>query len=205
MNTIPSISQSKFWKTALLYGAVHFLVMTYGAFVIEQTDCQFVVPAFFMALPVMLSILTLRRFGAGTIVFLPYAILGFFPVYYMDYITLHTMLNVWGAVAWSLGGVFTGLAADLAYRFLPRSLSKQWRAILVGVVVGLGIYLTPLVTMTFFYIPHPPESHYYMFTTEIAYSLSWLLINGGFAGYTAHLITNRFDRKDSRNEIRETL
>ena len=69
MNTTPIISQSKFWKIALLYGAVHFLVMTYSAFVIEQTDCQFTVPAFFMALPVMLSILTLRRFGAGIIAF----------------------------------------------------------------------------------------------------------------------------------------
>jgi hypothetical protein len=189
--SIPSVPRPKFWKTALLYGDIHFLVMTYGAFVIEQTDCQFVVPAFFMALPVMLSILSLRRFGAGTIVFLPYAILGFFAVYYMDYITLHTMLSVWGALAWSLGGLLTGLAADLAFRFLPRSISERWHAILVGVIVGLGIYLTPLIAMTFFYIPQPPESHYYMFTTRIMYSLSWLLINGGFAGYTAYLIPKR--------------
>jgi len=55
--------------------------------------------------------------------------------------------------------------------------------------------LTPLIAMTFFYIPQPPESHYYMFTTRIAYSLSWLLINGGFAGFTAFLITNRFERQ----------
>lgn len=204
MNTTPNLSQSKFWKTALLYGAVYFLVMTYGAFVIEQTDCQFVVPGFFMTLPVMLSILTLRRFGAGTIVFLPYAILGFYPVYYMDYIVNKTMLNVWGAVAWCLGGVFTGLAADLAFRFLPRSLSEQWRAVLIGMVVGLGIYLTPLIAMTYFYIPQPPESHYYMFTTEIAYSLSWLLFNGGFAGYTAFLITNRFQLRENK-EIGEII
>lgn len=119
MITTQATSHPKFWKTALLFGAVHFLVMTYGAFVIEQIDCQFVVPAYFMALPVMLSILTLRRFGAGTVVFLPYAIIGFFAVYYMDYVTLHTMRTVWGAVAWCLGGLLTGLAADLAYRFLP--------------------------------------------------------------------------------------
>lgn len=197
MITTQSISQSKFWKTALLFGTLHFLVMTYGAFVIEPVDCQFIVPAFFMALPVMLSILTLRRFGAGTIVFVPYAILGFFPVYYMDYITLKTMLSVWGAVAWCLGGLLTGAAADLTFRFLSRLISEKWRAVLVGFVVGLGIYLTPLIAMTFFYIPQPPESHYYMFTTRIAYSLSWLLINGGFAGYTAFLITNRLERKGS--------
>ena len=191
MNTTLSISRSKFWKTALLFGAVHFLVMTYGAFVIEQADCQFVVPAYFMALPALLSILTLRRFGAGTVVFLPYAILGFYPVYYMDHIVNKTMPTAWGAVAWCLGGLLTGLAADLAFRFLPGSFSEKWRAILIGVMIGLGIYLTPLITMTFFYISQPPESHYYMFTTQIAYSLSWLLVNGGFAGYTAYAIQKR--------------
>jgi len=165
--------------------------MTYGAFVIEQTDCQWVVPAYFMALPVMLSILTIRRIGAGVMVFLPYAIIGFFMVYYMDYITLHIMLSVWGAVAWCLGGLLTGLAADLAFRFLPGRTPEKWRAILVGVTVGLGTYLTPLVAMTFFYIPQAPDSHYHLFTNGIAYSLSWLLVNGGFAGYTAYAIHKR--------------
>ena len=191
MITTQATSHPKFWKTALLFGTVHFLVMTYGAFVIEQIDCQFVVPAYFMALPVMLSILALRRFGAGTVVFLPYAVIGFFAVYYMDYVTLHTMRTVWGAVAWCLGGLLTGLAADLAYRFLPHRILERWRAVLVGLVVGLGIYLTPLVAMTFFYIPQPPESHYYLFTTRVAYSLSWLVVNGGFAGYTAYAIHKR--------------
>ncbi len=180
-----------FWRTALLFGVVHFLVMTYGAFVIEPVDCQWVVPAYWMALPVMLSILTLQHFGAGTVVFLPYAVIGFFMVYYMDYITNHTMLSVWGAVAWCLGGLLTGLAADLAFRFLAHRIPEKWRAILVGAVVGLGIYLTPLVAMTFFYVPQPPESHYHLFTTEIVYSLSWLVVNGGFAGYTAYALHKR--------------
>ena len=191
MNASQPISRPKFWKTALLYGAIHFLVMSYGAFIIEQTDCQWVVPAYFMALPVMLSILALRRIGAGVVVFLPYAIVGFFIVYYMDYVTLHTMLSVWGAVAWCLGGLLTGLAADLAYRFLPPNIPEKWRAILTGAIIGLGNYLTPLVAMTFFYNPHPPESHYYLFTSGIVYSLSWLVVNSGFAGYTAYAIHER--------------
>ncbi len=191
MITTQAASPPQFWKTALLYGAIHFLVMTYGAFVIEQIDCQFVVPAYFMALPVMLSILTLRRFGAGTVVFLPYTIIGFFTVYYMDHLTLKNMLNVWGAVSWSLGGLLTGLAADFAFRFIPPRIPELWRAIFVGGIVGLGIYLTPLITMTFFYVPQPSDSHYYLFTTRIVYSLSWLLVNGGFAGYTAYAIRKR--------------
>jgi len=191
VKTTQSAPRPKFWKTALLYGAVHFLVMTYGAFIIEQGDCQWVVPAYLMALPVMLSILALRRIGAGVVVFLPYAIIGFFMVYYMDYITLHTMLSVGGAVAWCMGGLFTGLAADLAFRFLPRRVPEKWRAILTGAIVGLGNYLTPLVAMRFFYIPHPPESHYYLFTSGIVYSLSWLIVNSGFAGFTAYAIHER--------------
>ena len=190
-STLSTSSPWVFWKTALLFGAVHFLVMTYGAFVIEPADCQWVIPAYFMALPVMLSILTLRRIGAGVMVFLPYAIIGFFMVYYMDYITLHTMLSVWGAVAWCLGGLLTGLAADLAFRFLPPRLPEKWRAILVGATIGLGIYLTPLVAMTFFYIPQSPESHYTLFTRGVAYSISWLVVNGGFAGYTAYALHKR--------------
>ena len=51
--TLSAPFRPKFWKPALLFGAVHFLVMTYGAFIIEQRDCQWVVPAYFMALPVM--------------------------------------------------------------------------------------------------------------------------------------------------------
>ncbi len=191
MNATKSVSLPKFWKTALLFGAIHFLVMSYGAFVIEPGGCQWIIPAYFMALPVMLSILTLRRFGAGTAVFLPYAVIGFFTVYYMDYVTLHTMLSVWGAVAWSAGGLLTGLLADLCYRFFPKTISEKWRAILVGTVIGFGIYLTPLIAMTFFYVPQPPESHYYQFTTGIVYSLSWLVVNGGFAGYTAHAMTGQ--------------
>ena len=196
MNTTQSVSSHrKFWKTALLFGAAHFLVMSYGAFVIElfKGGCQWIIPAYFMALPVMLSILTLRRFGAGTAVFLPYAIIGFFAVYYTDYATYHTMFTPWGAVAWSAGGLLTGLLADLTYRFLPRGVSEKWRAILVGMVIGVGIYLTPLITMTFFYVPQPLESHYSMFTSGILYSLSWLVVNGGFAGYTAYAMTKGVD------------
>jgi hypothetical protein len=189
------LSRPGFWKTVVLFGGIHFAVMSYGAFVIEflKGGCQWIIPAYFMALPVMLSILTLRRFWAGTLVFVPYALIGFFMVYALDYTTYHTMTSIWGAVAWSLGGLFTGLAGDLAFRFLPHSLPEVWRAVLVGAIIGLGTYLTPLITMTFFYIPQPPESHYHQFTTGIVYSLSWLVVNGGFAGYTTHLmIQGRF-------------
>jgi hypothetical protein len=154
-------SRRSFWQTVLLYGTLHFLVMSYGAFVIEfnMGGCQWIIPAFFMTLPVVLAILSLRRIGAGTAVFLPYALIGFF--------------------------------ADLTYHFLPPTISEKWRAVGVGMTIGVGTYLTPLIVMSFFYAPHPPESHYYQFTDGIAYSLSWLVVNGGLSGYIAYMLTER--------------
>ncbi len=45
--------------------------------------------------------------------------------------------------------------------------------------------------MSFFYIPQPPESHYRFLTTGIWFSLPWLIVNGGFAGYTAYAMTKK--------------
>jgi hypothetical protein len=186
-------SRRSFWQTVLLYGTLHFLVMSYGAFVIEfnMGGCQWIIPAFFMTLPVVLAILSLRRIGAGTAVFLPYALIGFFAVYYQDYVNSHIMLSIWGAVAWAIAGPLVGLAADLTYHFLPPTISEKWRAVGVGMTIGVGTYLTPLIVMSFFYAPHPPESHYYQFTDGIAYSLSWLVVNGGLSGYIAYMLTER--------------
>jgi hypothetical protein len=46
---------------------------------------MFVMPGYFMFLPVVLAILALRRICAGTLLFLPYALLGFPPVDSFDW------------------------------------------------------------------------------------------------------------------------
>jgi len=51
------------WQVVLFFGLLHFLVMSFGNFVMEpRWGCVFVIPAYFMALPVVLPILILRRF-----------------------------------------------------------------------------------------------------------------------------------------------
>jgi hypothetical protein len=78
--TIPSIAARplfprwRAWQVILLFGLFHFVVMSFGNFVMEpRWGCVFVIPAYFMALVVVLPILILRRFGVGTAVFLPFS------------------------------------------------------------------------------------------------------------------------------------
>ena len=61
----------------------------------------------------------------------------------------------------------------------------------IGAVIGAALFIATWAALTFFYIPQPPESHYRFFTTGIWFSLPWLIVNGGFAGYTAYAMTKK--------------
>jgi len=187
---VNTITSPNFWKTVLKYGALHFLVMSISApwLDLPQFGCMFVTPAYFMILPVMLSVLTLQRIGAGVGVFLPYAVLGFFPVLYFEY---PKMYGLWAVVGWCLTGPLVGMIADLTFRFLPMRSSERWRAILVGAVIGAAIFATTYFAMATFYRNPDPESHFRYFTSGIYFSLPWLIINGGCAGYTAYALNKR--------------
>jgi hypothetical protein len=48
MTTTPPVSaRQQFWKTVLLFGAIHFLVMSLGIFVESGSGgCMFIIPAY---------------------------------------------------------------------------------------------------------------------------------------------------------------
>jgi hypothetical protein len=184
--------RARFWKTVLPLGAVHFLVMTFGLLVEAYSGgCMFIIPAYFMVLPVALSILLLRRVGAGAAVFLPYAVLGFPPTYYFEWHQSQALLGMWGVFAWCLIGPLVGLAGDLAYRFLPRSLHERWRAAATGAVLGTAIYLTTFLALATLYGQPDLNAHYRFFAEGALFSLPWLVVNGAFAGYTAYALAGR--------------
>jgi len=187
----PTLSRASFWKTVLPYGALHFIIMGISAPLIDlpQHGCMFITPAYFIVLVIVLPILILRRFWAGTTVFIPYATLGFFPAYYFEWMTNQSLKSVWGVVAWCLIGPLVGLLGDLTFKFLPRRVSEQQRAIITGAVIGAAIFLTTLVALTTLYKVASMDSHLRYFTQGWYFSLPWLVINGGFAGYTAHMLS----------------
>jgi hypothetical protein len=155
----------RFWKTVLLYGALHFLVMTFGLVVEAYSGgCMFIIPAYFMALVVVIPILILKRVGTGAAVFLPYALLGFPPTYYFEWYLSRNLWGVWGVFAWCLIGPLVGLAGDLAYRFLPRRLAVRWRAVAVGAVLGAAIYLTTFLALATLYRQPELGAHFRFFT-----------------------------------------
>jgi hypothetical protein len=176
-----------FWKTALLLSLLFFLIMSYGSFVVDTYSggCVYTIPTYFSVIPVALAILLLKRVGAGVVVFLPFSTIGLLPVYYWDYATNHALLEPWGVLSWGVMGLLTGLAGDLAFKYLPRSLPERWRAALTGAGIGFFIFLIPLVCFTFFYVPFPPGGHLDFFTVKWFFSLPWDVVCGGFAGYTA--------------------
>lgn len=184
---MPTSQTPPFWKTSLLLSLLFFGIMSYGSFVVDfySGGCVYTIPAYFSLIPVLLSILLLKRLGAGMVVFLPFSTIGLIPVYYWDYATSHALPSPWGVLSWGAMGLLSGLAGDLAYKYLPASLPERWRAALTGAVLGLFYYLIPLVCFTFFYYPMPPGGHLDFFTVKWFFSLPWDITCGGFAGYTA--------------------
>jgi len=192
MKTIQPVSPGlKFWRTVLLYGMLYVLIMFLGFVLVEPFSggCMFIIPAYFMVLVIVLPILTLKRFGAGTAVFIPYAVVGFFMEYYYEMVIEKSLTSIWGVVGWCLTGVLVGFSGDIAHRFLPRSMNERWRAVLIGAVTGLMFFLTTLAALSWFYNSPSMESHYRFFTQGIYFSLPWLVVNGSFAGYTAYAVT----------------
>jgi hypothetical protein len=177
----------------LPFGALHFAVMTAGAFVVEPFSggCMFIIPAYFMVLAVAIPILRLQRFGAGMAVFLPYAVLGFFPTWYFEWHLSGSLIGLWGVFVWCLIGPLVGLTADLTFRLLPHSLDGRWRAVALGAVTGAAIYATTWAALAVLYRDPQSGAHFRFFTEGIVFSLPWLAINGGFAGYTAHSLLRR--------------
>ena len=150
--------------------------------------CFHYLVSFFLPLTVVTPILIVKRFGTGIAVYVPYATLGFFMEYYMEWVLDPALVAPWAAVAWSVLGLCVGLSADLAFRYLPSSLSMKRRALLMGLAVGIVDFLTTLAALAFLYVvPGPGVSH---FLNAVYFTLPWLLVNSAFGGYTAHAISS---------------
>jgi hypothetical protein len=143
--------------------------------------------SYFIALVVVLPILLVRRFGVGLLVFLPYAIVGLFVEYYMEWVINPALVSPWAVAGWCAFGLITGLSADLAYRFMPKRFVARWRAIITGVVLGSVNFLLVAVALKFFYIE--PQTGPGSFLGIAYYGLPFLLVSSGFGGYTAYAIS----------------
>jgi hypothetical protein len=199
------------WQTILLFGFLLCAIYGFGSFTFDfyagaatagfgvmgevgGVGMFFIyVLGYFIALVVVLPILLVRRFGVGLMVYLPYAIIGLFVEYYMEWVLTHALVSPWAAAGWCAVGLATGLSADLAYRYLPVRLGERWRSVATGVVLGAASFLLVQLALTFFYVE--PQTGPGSFLGVAYYGLPFLLVSSGFGAYTAYAISQEIERQ----------
>lgn len=174
-------------RIVLRYGIPLFLIYSAAAFLVEMYSgsCMFVVPIYFYALVTVLGVLKYQRFGTGLVIFLPFATLGVLMDYYGDWVYDQNLIGPWYALGWAPVFLGYGLAADLANRFAPLNWQPRWRAVAVGVCFGLAFYLLTLLALSTLYLESDTYWHIWHFREGVYFTLPWMLVNGGFGGYTA--------------------
>jgi len=178
------------WLWILIFGMLVFLVYTFGTMfemLVTRGVCFVYVISYFLSLAVVLAIRRVGVFGTGMAVFLPYAMLGVFVEYWMEYVENPWLIAPWAAVIWAVNGPLAGLCADLAHRLLPKSLKENYRSALVGTILVFAYWLLTLFTLAFLYVdPAPGLAHY---LNGIYITLPWLIVSGCLGGYTAHAMS----------------
>jgi len=210
-DTIPSPKLSwklKNWHTVLLFSFILMIFYALGTYFFDffagtatkgfgimgevyGTGMFFIyMIGYFVSIIIILPILIIKRFGIGTAIYLPYAIIGFFVEYYYEWLLESTLISPWAALGWAALGLVIGFSVDITYKYLSKRISLKIRSMIMGIVLGSASFLFTLLALLFFYKEplsvSPVDSGSYL---GVAYfGLPWLLVNSGFGGFTAYTI-----------------
>ena len=188
------------WTTILIWGLALTAVLAVGAFVGEGASgtCMFILMPYFAGLAATMPILKIRRFGAGIGTYIPYAVLGFVPLFMFDWMQSHALRGLWAVFAWCATGPFIGLCADAAWG-LSAKLHDRSRAILVGAVLQAVTFAVILLGLALLYVdPSAGDSHARLFDTKWFFTAPWMALNGAFGGFTAYAIRREIDLRGGR-------
>ena len=182
------------WKPLLGWGLAFTGVYMAGA-MIEMAGlsgtCMFILMPYFAALVVTIPLLKVQQPGAGVAVFLPYVVLGFFPLYFFDWRQNHALIAEWAAWAFALSGLVIGGALELV-RLPAGRLGERARAVLLGAAMQAATFGVMLVGLTYLYRPDSSmASHLRFFDQKWFFTLPWMALNGAFGGYTAWAVVRK--------------
>lgn len=159
--------------------------------------CMFILVPYFAAIAAVYPVLAVNRFGTGILVYLPYALIGFFPLYYFDWLQSGALVGLWAVFVWSATGPLIGACLDLTMALTSR-LNKATRAITAGAVMQAATFFMILLGFTFLYHPTAAGAgHLHFFNREWFFTLPWMAVNGAFGGYTAYSLISRSHAKES--------
>ncbi len=182
------------WKPILGWGLIFTGTYMVGA-VIDivgvSGTCMFVLMPYFASLAVTIPLLKVNRFGVGLAAYIPYVVIGFFPMYFSDWLKDHSMVAAWAALVFALSGFIIGIGLDLVY-LLARRLNPRWCAVTVGAAQQAMTFVVMLVGLTYLYLPDSSmASHLRFLDQKWLFTLPWMLVNGAFGGYTAYALVKR--------------
>ena len=185
---------AKAWKTILIWGFGLVAVMMIGA-VIDVTGvagtCMFILAAYFAAITATIPVISVRRLGTGIMVFLPYVLIGFFPLYYFDWKQKASLVGLWAVFASSLSGLLIGACLDFAY-LLTKRFGERTQAVVIGMTMQAVTFGVMLVTLKYLYLPASDMAvHVHFFDQRWFFTLPWMAVNGAFGGYTAYALTRK--------------
>jgi hypothetical protein len=182
------------WKTILIWGLGLVAVLMVGALIDGSAisgTCMFILMPYFAAITTTVPVIAVNRFGTGILVYVPYALIGFFPLYYFDWLQSGALIGLWAVFVWSATGPLIGVCLDLA-NLLAGRFSARTRAIAVGATMQAVTFVIMLVGLKYLYTPTSSmSSHLYFFDREWFFTLPWMVVNGAFGGYTAYALTKR--------------
>ena len=139
---------------------------------------------FLNALIVLIPVQRLGFIGAGALVYSLWALVGLPLEYHYEWVLNRSLRGVWAVAAWCVAGPLNGLAADLAHRFLPRSIAPGLRAALTGAAFGVACYLTTLAALAWLYVV-PLDRGPGSFAGLTYFGLPWLAAHSALGGFTA--------------------
>jgi len=182
------------WKTILIWGFAVVAVLMLAA-VIEYSGvsgtCMFILMPYFAAICGAYPVLALNRTGTGILVFVPYALIGFAPLYFFDYLQSHLLVGLWAVFAFSATGPLIGAALDIANLLTVRS-AERTRAICIGATMQAMTFAVTLLGLRYLYVPTSSMAgHLHFYTREWFFTLPWMAVNGAFGGYTAYTLKKR--------------
>ncbi|UCE12724.1 MAG: hypothetical protein JSV04_11080 [Candidatus Heimdallarchaeota archaeon] len=133
-----------------------------------------------------------QNFGMGVLVFVPYAIIGFFVEYYFE---IDVLKGIWAVIGWCLIGLMVGFSADVSFKVLKEhsGIREEYVAGLTGVVMNLVYFLLVCIAIETFYLSNNGLSGPGSFFGVAYFGLPWMLIHGFFGGYLAYAMNHQIE------------
>ena len=186
--------EPKSFKTIFVWGFVLVAILMVGAIIDAigvSGTCMFILMPYFAAIVATYPVIALNRFGTGMLVYVPYMVLGFFPLYYFDWCQSHALIGLWAVFVWSTTGLVIGGSMDLVNTLTAKA-NERTRAIAIGTAMQTVTFFVMLLGLAYLYIPiSSMASHLHFFDRGWLFTMPWMAVNGAFGGYSAYAMKKR--------------